>query len=78
MSGSVISIKLPSNFIEIALPHKYLPVNLLHIFRTPFYKNNSGGMLLNHYLLKLHRFPACRKPNRFYGSIEFVQNLLTL
>ena len=22
------------------------PVNLLHIFRTPFYKNTSGGLLL--------------------------------
>ena len=43
--GSVISIKLQSNFIEIALLHGCSPVNLLHIFRAPFYKNTSGGLL---------------------------------
>ena len=36
---SVISIKLQSNFIEIALWHRCSPVNLLHIFRTPFHRN---------------------------------------
>ena len=30
----VISVKLPCNFIEIALLHGCFPVNLLHIFRT--------------------------------------------
>ena len=35
---SLISIKLQSNFIEIALPHECSPVNLLHIFRTHFPK----------------------------------------
>ena len=44
---SVISIKLQSNFIEIALRHGCSPVNLLHIFRTPFLKNTSGWLLLN-------------------------------
>ena len=44
---SVISIKLQSNFIEITLRHGCSPVNLLHIFRTPFPKNNSGRLLLN-------------------------------
>ena len=29
-------VSLKSNFIEIALQHGYSPVNLLHIFRTPF------------------------------------------
>ena len=43
---SVISIKLESNFIEITLQHWYSPVNLLHIFRTPFLKNTSGWLLL--------------------------------
>ena len=33
---SAISIKLQSNFIEIALRHGCSPVNLLYIFRTPF------------------------------------------
>ena len=30
------------NFIEIAFRHQCSPVNLLHIFRTPFLKNTSG------------------------------------
>ena len=42
--GSVISIKLESNFIENAFRHKRYPVNLLHIFRTP--RNTSGWLLL--------------------------------
>ena len=35
-----------SHFIQIALWHGCSPVNLLHIFRTPFPKNTSGGLLL--------------------------------
>ena len=35
-----------TNFTEIALRHGCSPVKLLHIFRTPFYKNISGGLLL--------------------------------
>ena len=34
-----ISIKLFCNFIEIALLHGCSPVNVLHVFRTPNYKN---------------------------------------
>ena len=37
------------NFIEITLRHGCSPVNLLHIFRTPFTMNTSGWLLL--YLL---------------------------
>ena len=43
---SVISIKLPCNFFEITLQHGCSPVNLLHIFRTLFPKNTSGGLLI--------------------------------
>ena len=43
---SVISIKLFCNFIKITLRHGCSPVNLLHIFRTPFLKNTSGRLLL--------------------------------
>ena len=43
---SIISIKLLCNFIEIALQHGCSPVNLLHIFRTPFPKNTSRWLLL--------------------------------
>ena len=40
---SVISIKLQSNFTEIALRHGCSPVNLLHIFITPFPMNTILG-----------------------------------
>ena len=43
---SVISIKLPSSFIEITLRHRCSPVNLLHVFRKPLVKNTSGRLLL--------------------------------
>ena len=43
----VILIKLQGNFIEIKLRHGLSPVNLLHIFRTTFSKNTSGGLLLD-------------------------------
>ena len=38
--------KVACNFIEITLRHGCSPVNLLHIFRTPFPENISGGLLL--------------------------------
>ena len=44
---SVISINLQSNFTQIALRHGFSPVNLLHIFRTPFSKNTPWRLLLN-------------------------------
>ena len=43
---NVISKKLLCNFLEITLRHGCSPVNLLHIFRTPFLKNISGWLLL--------------------------------
>ena len=39
---SVISVKLQSNFVEIALWRGCSPVALLHIFGTPFPENTSG------------------------------------
>ena len=50
---SVISIKSQSNFIEITFWHGYPPVNLQHIFRTPFLKNYLGELLLDWYYLGL-------------------------
>ena len=38
---------MQSNFVEITFRHGYSAVNLLHIFRTLFPKNTSGGLLLN-------------------------------
>ena len=43
---SVISIKLLCNFIKTTLQHGCSPVYLLCIFKTPFPKNTSGGLLL--------------------------------
>ena len=40
-------VALLCNFIEIALRHGCSPVNLLHIFRTPFLRNTSKGLLLD-------------------------------
>ena len=76
---SVISIKLLCNFIEITLRHGCSPVNLLHIFKTPFTKNTSGWLLFevkphdlhNNYLksIKLeaaiHRFSAKSYSGKF-------------
>ena len=42
------------NFIEIALWHGCSPVNLLHVFRTPFPRNTSGWLLLNRFIKKRH------------------------
>ena len=46
--------KCDFNFIEITLRHGSSPVNLLHIFKAPFSKNTSGGMLLNFAKSGLH------------------------
>ena len=40
------SIKLQTNFIKITFRCGCSPVSLLHIFRTPLYKNTYGGLLL--------------------------------
>ena len=55
---SVISIKWSSNFIEITLWHECSPVNLLHIFRTPFPMNTSGRLRLQIYLDR-HKLITC-------------------
>ena len=39
--------KVALQLIEITLRHGCSPVNLLHIFRTPFLKNTSGWLLLS-------------------------------
>ena len=38
------------NIIEITFLHECSPVNLLHIFRTPFPNNTSGGLLLKFFV----------------------------
>ena len=41
-----------ANFIEIALRYGCSPVNLLHIFKTPFPKNSSERLLLWSFKIK--------------------------
>ena len=43
---SLISVKLLCSSIEITLWHGRSPMNLLHIFRTPFPRNTSRWLLL--------------------------------
>ena len=47
--------KVAFNFIEITLRHGCSPVNLLHIFGTPFPKNPSGWLLLELLLGYIHQ-----------------------
>ena len=65
---SVISMKLQSNFIETTLRHGCS--NLLHIFRTPFSKDTSGGMLLSLHKNTLAKSKS-KLPNKF---TEYVQS----
>ena len=61
---NAISIKLLGTFIKIALQHGCSPVNLLHIFRTPFHRNTYGWLLLSLW-----------KPSFFtyhFNSIRFI------
>ena len=49
---SAILIKLLCNVIEISLRHECSPVNLLHIFRTPFLKNTYKWLLQTFYVVR--------------------------
>ena len=71
---SVISIKLQSNFIEIALRHGCFPVNLLHIFRAPFLQNTSGWLVL--YNDNVHLLHCCRKMTLNFYHTSTVTDIL--
>ena len=58
---NAISIKLQSNFIEIALRHGYSPVNLRHIFGAIFPKNTSGWLLLQSESIIVTILPKIKK-----------------
>ena len=66
---SVISIKLLCNFIEIILLHGFCPVNLLHIFRTPFPRNTSGWLLL-HLLSTLIVSSLISSSRNYFGNCQ--------
>ena len=44
---SAVSISLLCNFVEVTLRNGCFPVNLLHIFQTPFLNITSDGLLLD-------------------------------
>ena len=50
--------RVARNLIEIALRHGCSPVNLLHIFRTPFPKNTTGVLLL-HNIVEVGNIVKC-------------------
>ena len=70
---SVISIKLLSSFVEIALQHECSPVNLLHVFRTPFYKSTSGWLFL--WLLRLFAISITSTAFSKHSGQLFPRNL---
>ena len=58
----MISTKLQSIFIEVTLRHGSSLVNLLHVFRKPFPKTTSGGLLLfSGILSKFNKHIAIRR-----------------
>ena len=64
---SAVLIKLQSNFIEITFRHGCSPVNLLHIFKTPFPKNTSEWLLLPYFRYSLVYRSKC------YGLLESIE-----
>ena len=61
------------------LPHGCSPVNLQHIFRTPFFKNTSGGcfyILMFHIITILPRFTYIWK-RIISNNDHFAANLTT-
>ena len=72
---TLISLKVKCvilcNFIEIALPHGCCPVNLLHIFTTPFLNNTSGWLLLFtcKFSRNFHRFCVCHFDRNFLFNL---------
>ena len=69
---SVISIKLQSNFIEIALPHRCFPINLLHNIRTPIKKNTFEKLLLRRSFSR----SVCRTLQNIFDGAIFAKMIL--
>ena len=70
---SVILIKFICKFIQIIHWQGCSPVFsspvLFHIFRTPFYKNTSGGLRLNFLLIRLSLHEKCPNTRSFLVCI---------
>ena len=66
-----------TSFIEIALRHGWSPVNLLHIFRSPFPKNTSGWLLLDYSFFKIIK-TSIFHTHRHLSSINSLSKLMIL
>ena len=66
--------KVARNVIEILLRYGYSFVNLLIIFRTPFPKNTSGGLLLKNYKSKIISNHLAMSQKMLLGSQSEVEN----
>ena len=73
---SVISRKMVCNFTEITPRHGCSPVNLLHIFRTPFIKNTSGW-LLPHLIIGTYSYLKKKNLNP-YENISAEQEITSV
>ena len=62
---------LQSKFIEITLRHGCSPVNLLHIFRTPFIKNTSGLLLLHFAKLLKNHWQLLKEKIKIHTKMRF-------
>ena len=66
---SAISLKLLCNLSEIALWQRRSPVNLLHISRSPFPTNTSGGLLLEGKYTRYSYFPNEKLLHALRGTL---------
>ena len=66
--------KVARNVIEILLRYGCSFVNLLIIFRTPFPKNTSGGLLLKNYKSKIISNHLAMPQKMLLGSQSEVEN----
>ena len=66
--------ELLCNFIEITLRHECSPVNLLHILRTPFFKNTSEWLLLKNIWTFLIHFHTCFTITMSRAQKIFIQS----
>ena len=57
------------------LRHGCSSVNLLHIFRIPFYKNTSGGLFLENHLSREYNFHFTE--NSFYQTFRCVRYFIS-
>ena len=63
--------KIASNFIESTLRYDCSFVNLLHIFRTIFLKNTSGGLLLD---IPMTKWEMCTQFLTKFTNLRILQN----